>query len=197
MSEVVYHSVLYSGSETPDTVNLPGSYLMTPAAVPPASLVELDWTSPLQSMASTFFHSIAQVHWRWGFSTRYWQEDTYGEFYFEHLPLVGLLTVTFFWGDDSGVAGTLVYSFDVTAFPWYAHNTAGFSNENDFRNVSYSYPGTQHFRVEGEQTLWEQFVYLRFFGPALTVPPVPPPLVPILGQSGEGGDAGPSSIWRV
>jgi len=198
MSYAVYYSVLFNGAETPDTVNLPGSYQAVPADYPAASNVELDWSPPLQSWLATYWSSRTSIHFRWSFSTRYWSEDTYGEFYFEHLPLVGLMTARFNWGSDDGVAGTLLYTFDPTAYPWYVINTTDFSNEDTFSEVDYIYPGTQHIRIEGEQSLWEQFCYMRFFGPAIPIPPAPPIPGGITQLGGaEGAVTGNAAIWQV
>jgi len=198
MSELVYWSVLYTGEDTPETVNLPDWYQFTPAAIPSAYPLELSWDPPLQSMYTQFWHSIAQIHWRWRFDTTGWSEDTYADFYFLDLPLVGYWQVSFVWGNDDGPAGQLIYTFDSTAFPWYLISTSLAESQDDFRDAVYSGGATRHVRVEGEQSPVGVYVYSRFFGPALTIPPAPPIPGGITQVGGAaGGVMGNAAIWQV
>lgn len=197
MSYNIYYSVLYSGGDTPDTVNLPNSYLFTPAEYPPAQITEISWNDPLQSMKATFSNSVAQAHFRISFGTRYWSEDTYGVVYYTLTPLLGYWYLEFEWGNSDGPAATLMYTFDTTAYPWYIYNTEHFSNNNDYRDANFYGAGSAAYRVEGEQTLWEQFSYMRFFGPALTIPIIPPGLGEILPGKGSSSRGGTSSIWQA
>lgn len=197
MSYDIYYSILYSGGDTPETVNLPGSYLFTPAEVPAAQITEISWNDPLQSMKATFSHSVALAHFRIGWSTRYWSEDTYGVLYYTLAPLVGYWYLQFEWGNNDGPAASLVYTFDITSFPWYIFNTENFSNNNDYRNADFYGAGSATFRIEGEQSLWEQFSYMRFFGPALAPPIIPPGLGKILPGKGSGSRGAGASIWQV